>query len=103
MQFIAYHLYLHTTFKKRNLTFLCFSIQSVASIGNTLNSVHLAVETIQKTVDEHKITIESLQSDMVRKSVNAADRQHVLTHPFLCQLSTDLNRTNYASVGISNK
>ncbi|XP_004462808.2 EF-hand calcium-binding domain-containing protein 14 isoform X3 [Dasypus novemcinctus] len=38
--------------------------KSVASIGNTLNSVHLAVEAIQKTVDEHKKTIEILQSDM---------------------------------------
>uniref|UniRef100_A0A8C9BKW3 EF-hand calcium binding domain 14 n=1 Tax=Phocoena sinus TaxID=42100 RepID=A0A8C9BKW3_PHOSS len=38
--------------------------KSVASIGNTLNSVHLAVEAIQKTVDEHKKTMESLQSDM---------------------------------------
>ncbi|XP_025711811.1 EF-hand calcium-binding domain-containing protein 14 isoform X3 [Callorhinus ursinus] len=38
--------------------------KSVATIGNTLNSVHLAVEAIQKTVDEHKKTIESLQSDM---------------------------------------
>ncbi|XP_032158957.1 EF-hand calcium-binding domain-containing protein 14 isoform X2 [Mustela erminea] len=38
--------------------------KSVATIGNTLNSVHLAVEAIQKTVDEHKKTMESLQSDM---------------------------------------
>uniref|UniRef100_A0A8C9P2Q5 EF-hand calcium binding domain 14 n=1 Tax=Spermophilus dauricus TaxID=99837 RepID=A0A8C9P2Q5_SPEDA len=38
--------------------------KSVASIGNTLNSVHLAMEAIQKTVDEHKKTVELLQSDM---------------------------------------
>ncbi|XP_057565818.1 EF-hand calcium-binding domain-containing protein 14 isoform X2 [Hippopotamus amphibius kiboko] len=38
--------------------------KSVASIGNTLNSVHLAVEAIQKTVDEHKKTMELLQSNM---------------------------------------
>nr|XP_023486295.1 EF-hand calcium-binding domain-containing protein 14 isoform X3 [Equus caballus] len=38
--------------------------KSVASIGNTLNSVHLAVEAIQKTMDEHKTTMELLQSDM---------------------------------------
>lgn len=40
--------------------------KSVASIGNTLNSVHLAVEAIQKTVDEHKKAVEllQLQSDM---------------------------------------
>ncbi|XP_024907734.1 EF-hand calcium-binding domain-containing protein 14 isoform X2 [Pteropus alecto] len=37
--------------------------KSVASIGNTLNSVHLAVEAIQKTVDEHKKAMELLQSD----------------------------------------
>lgn len=38
--------------------------KSVASIGNTLNSVHLAVEAIQKTVDEQKKTMELLQNDM---------------------------------------
>nr|XP_055111428.1 EF-hand calcium-binding domain-containing protein 14 isoform X3 [Symphalangus syndactylus] len=38
--------------------------KSVASIGNTLNSVHLAVEALQKTVDEHKKTMELLQTDM---------------------------------------
>nr|XP_011762376.1 EF-hand calcium-binding domain-containing protein 14 isoform X3 [Macaca nemestrina] len=38
--------------------------KSVASIGNTLNSVHLAVEALQKTVDEQKKTMELLQSDM---------------------------------------
>ncbi|XP_048207198.1 EF-hand calcium-binding domain-containing protein 14 isoform X4 [Perognathus longimembris pacificus] len=38
--------------------------KSVASIGNTLNSVHLAVEAMQETVDEHKKTLELLQSDM---------------------------------------
>ncbi|ELV12706.1 hypothetical protein TREES_T100005792 [Tupaia chinensis] len=38
--------------------------KSVASIGSTLNSVHLAVEAVQKTVDEHKKTLELLQSDM---------------------------------------
>ncbi|KAM8789484.1 EF-hand calcium-binding domain-containing protein 14 isoform 2-T2 [Rhynchonycteris naso] len=43
--------------------------KSVASIGNTLNSVHLAVEAIQKTVDEHKKAMESLQSDMNQYSL----------------------------------
>ncbi|XP_016042855.1 EF-hand calcium-binding domain-containing protein 14 isoform X1 [Erinaceus europaeus] len=38
--------------------------KSVASIGNTLSSVHLVVEAIQKTVDEHTKTLELLQSDM---------------------------------------
>ncbi|KAM5161372.1 EF-hand calcium-binding domain-containing protein 14 isoform 2-T2 [Callospermophilus lateralis] len=44
--------------------------KSVASIGNTLNSVHLAMEAIQKTVDEHKKTVELLQSDMNRHFSN---------------------------------
>ncbi|XP_039080455.1 EF-hand calcium-binding domain-containing protein 14 isoform X1 [Hyaena hyaena] len=38
--------------------------KSVATIGNTLNSVHLAVEAVQKTVDEHKKTMDLLRSDM---------------------------------------
>ncbi|XP_016006847.1 EF-hand calcium-binding domain-containing protein 14 isoform X3 [Rousettus aegyptiacus] len=42
--------------------------KSVASIGNTLNSVHLAVEAIQKTVDEQKKAMELLQSDMKEDS-----------------------------------
>lgn len=55
-------------FKKgKTLTLLYVYVQSVASIGNTLNSVHLAVEAIQKTVDEHKKAMEVLQSDLVRK------------------------------------
>lgn len=58
--------------------------KSVASIGNTLNSVHLAVEAIQKTVDEHKKTMELLQSDVVRKSTNATESQHTSPYPFLC-------------------
>ncbi|XP_013854880.1 EF-hand calcium-binding domain-containing protein 14 isoform X2 [Sus scrofa] len=57
--------------------------KSVASIGNTLNSVHLAVEAIQKTVDEHKKTMELLQSDVVRKSTNAAGSSTPAS-PFLC-------------------
>lgn len=60
--------------------------KSVATIGNTLNSVHLAVEAIQKTVDEHKKTMESLQSDMVRKSTNATGSQHSAC-PLLCNRS----------------
>lgn len=44
--------------------------KSVASIGNTLNSVHLAVEAIQKTVDEHKKTLESLQSSLETNGSN---------------------------------
>lgn len=59
--------------KKKTLALQHISVQSVATIGNTLNSVHLAVEAIQKTVDEHKKTMESLQSDMVRKSTNATE------------------------------
>ncbi|XP_055474407.1 EF-hand calcium-binding domain-containing protein 14 isoform X2 [Psammomys obesus] len=44
--------------------------KSVASIGNTLNSVHLAVEAIQETVDEHKKTLELLQSNMESNGSN---------------------------------
>ncbi|XP_051028178.1 EF-hand calcium-binding domain-containing protein 14 [Acomys russatus] len=44
--------------------------KSVASIGNTLNSVHLVVEEIQKTVDEHKKTLELLQSSMETNGSN---------------------------------
>lgn len=67
------------------MTFLHVCVQSVASIGNTLNSVHLAVEAIQKTVDEHKETLELLQSDMVRRSADTTERQHV-SHPFLYKI-----------------
>ncbi|KAM5247525.1 EF-hand calcium-binding domain-containing protein 14 isoform 2-T2 [Ctenodactylus gundi] len=44
--------------------------KSVASIGNTLNSVHLAVDAIQKTVDDHKKTMDLLQSDMKTNGSN---------------------------------
>lgn len=70
--------------KRENWYSYIVSIQSVASIGNTLNSVHLAVEAIQKTVDEHKKTLESLQSSLV-SSVNMRERQHASAHRFLCQ------------------
>lgn len=74
-----------TFFKKENtLTILCVSVQSVASIGNTLNSVHLAVEAMQKTVDEHKKAMELLQSNMVRKSTSAAESYHTPAYSFLC-------------------
>ncbi|XP_069336035.1 EF-hand calcium-binding domain-containing protein 14 [Eulemur rufifrons] len=52
--------------------------KSVASIGNTLNSVHLAVEAIQKTVDEHKKTLELLQSDTDQEET-AGGTQAILT------------------------
>lgn len=52
-------------------------MQSVASIGNTLNSVGLAVEAIQKTMDEHKATLELLQGSVVRP-VNTMGSQHAL-------------------------
>lgn len=35
--------------KRKNMTFLHVSVPTVAYIGNTLNSVHLGVEAIQKT------------------------------------------------------
>lgn len=88
--FIVYQLYLSNAIrnfkKEKTLVLQHVSVQSVATIGNTLNSVHLAVEAIQKTVDEHKKTIESLQSDMVRKSTNAAGSKHS-ADPLLCNRS----------------
>ncbi|XP_036303931.1 EF-hand calcium-binding domain-containing protein 14 isoform X3 [Pipistrellus kuhlii] len=48
--------------------------KSVASIGNTLNSVHLAVEAIQKTVDEHKKAMELLQRDLNQYSMKETSR-----------------------------
>lgn len=63
----------------------------MASIGNTLNSVHLAVEAIQKTVDEHKKTLELLQSSMVR-SIDTTERQHVPALYFLCHDPNELTR-----------
>ncbi|KAF7485158.1 Hypothetical predicted protein [Marmota monax] len=59
--------------------------KSVASIGNTLNSVHLAMEAIQKTVDEHKKTVELLQIDMM------SDRTAILKRESLDQ---GANRTD---------
>lgn len=50
--------------------------QSVASIGSTLNSVHLAVEAIQKTVDEHKKTLELLQSDMNQHTLKESNESN---------------------------
>ncbi|XP_034359173.1 EF-hand calcium-binding domain-containing protein 14 isoform X1 [Arvicanthis niloticus] len=44
--------------------------KSVASIGNTVNSVHLAVEAIQKTVDEHTTTLALLQGSMETNGSN---------------------------------
>ncbi|KAM4873201.1 EF-hand calcium-binding domain-containing protein 14 [Thomomys bottae] len=51
--------------------------KSVASIGNTLNSVHLAVEAMQETVDAHKKTLELLQNDMNQhflKEINGSNQ-----------------------------
>lgn len=56
--------------------------KSVASIGNTLNSVHLAVEAIQKTVDEHKKTLESLQSSLETNGSNQIMRPSSATSEF---------------------
>lgn len=56
--------------------------KSVASIGNTLNSVHLAVEAMQKTVDEHKKTMELLQNDMNRHfSLETSGSNHIIPSP----------------------
>ncbi|XP_021056052.1 EF-hand calcium-binding domain-containing protein 14 isoform X2 [Mus pahari] len=44
--------------------------KSVASIGSALNSVHLAVEVMQKTVDQHETTLELLQGSMESNGSN---------------------------------
>ncbi|XP_037683232.1 EF-hand calcium-binding domain-containing protein 14 isoform X2 [Choloepus didactylus] len=53
--------------------------KSVASIGNTLNSVHLAVEAMQKTMDEHKKTMEILQSDMNQQLLKESSGSNHIT------------------------
>uniref|UniRef100_A0A8D1SPN1 EF-hand calcium binding domain 14 n=1 Tax=Sus scrofa TaxID=9823 RepID=A0A8D1SPN1_PIG len=55
--------------------------KSVASIGNTLNSVHLAVEAIQKTVDEHKKTMELLQSDVEHILKDTSGSNQIIPSP----------------------
>ncbi|XP_036895439.1 EF-hand calcium-binding domain-containing protein 14 isoform X4 [Sturnira hondurensis] len=49
--------------------------KNVASIGNTLNSVHLAMEAMQKTVDEHKKAMELLQSNMIHDKTATLKRE----------------------------
>lgn len=48
------------------LLLICFSPQSVATIGSTVTSVHHDVETMQAAIEAHKKTIETLQNEMVR-------------------------------------
>lgn len=55
--------------------------KSVASIGNTLNSVHLAVEAMQKTVDEHKKAMELLQSNMDQHSLETRGSNQIIPSP----------------------
>uniref|UniRef100_A0A8C5KQ81 EF-hand calcium binding domain 14 n=1 Tax=Jaculus jaculus TaxID=51337 RepID=A0A8C5KQ81_JACJA len=63
--------------------------KSVASIGNTLNSVHLAVEAIQKTVDEHKKTLELLQSD---REINGSNQ--IIPSPSATELDNKTHSDN---------
>ncbi|XP_045401439.1 EF-hand calcium-binding domain-containing protein 14 isoform X1 [Lemur catta] len=67
--------------------------KSVASIGNTLNSVHLAVEAIQKTVDEHKKTLELLQSDTDQEET-AGGTQVILTPSATSELDNKTHSEN---------
>ncbi|XP_012504470.1 PREDICTED: EF-hand calcium-binding domain-containing protein 14 [Propithecus coquereli] len=67
--------------------------KSVASIGNTLNSVHLAVEAIQKTVDEHKKTLELLQSDMDQQETTGGT-QVILTPSATSELDNKTHSEN---------
>ncbi|KAM5323099.1 EF-hand calcium-binding domain-containing protein 14 isoform 2-T2 [Glossophaga mutica] len=55
--------------------------KSIASIGNTLNSVHLAVEAVQKTVDEHKKAMELLQSNMNQRSLETRGSNQIIPSP----------------------
>ncbi|ELK31089.1 EF-hand domain-containing protein KIAA0494 [Myotis davidii] len=69
-----------------------FPLVSVASIGNTLNSVHLAVEAIQKTVDEHKKAMELLQSDLI------GDRAATLKRESLHQVTSRVDAVKTQSI-----
>ncbi|XP_024426823.2 EF-hand calcium-binding domain-containing protein 14 [Desmodus rotundus] len=55
--------------------------KTVASIGNTLNTVHLAVEAMQKTVDEHKKAMESLQSNVNQRSLEITGSNQIIPSP----------------------
>ena len=101
VQFIVYQLCLNKAiknFKKgKTLTLLHVSVQSVASIGNTLNSVHLAVEAIQKTVDEYKKTMKLLQSGMNQHALKETigNNQIISSLPALSELD---NKTHGVSL-----
>ncbi|XP_066125375.1 EF-hand calcium-binding domain-containing protein 14 [Saccopteryx bilineata] len=75
--------------------------KSVASIGNTLNSVHLAVEVIQKTVDEHKKAMESLQSDVNQYSLKetSGSNQMIPSPSALSELDNKTHNENLKQVG----
>ncbi|XP_036995590.1 EF-hand calcium-binding domain-containing protein 14 isoform X2 [Artibeus jamaicensis] len=55
--------------------------KTIASIGNTLNSVHLALEAMQKTVDEHKKAMELLQSNMNQRSLETRGSNQIIPSP----------------------
>ncbi|XP_014651942.1 PREDICTED: EF-hand calcium-binding domain-containing protein 14 isoform X1 [Ceratotherium simum simum] len=73
--------------------------KSVASIGNTLNSVHLAVEAIEKTVDEHKTTMELLQSDMHFLKETSGSNQIVPSPSATSELDNKTNNENLKQMG----
>ncbi|XP_062962276.1 EF-hand calcium-binding domain-containing protein 14 isoform X2 [Cynocephalus volans] len=75
--------------------------KSVASIGNTLNSVHLAVEAIQKTVDEHKKTMELLQNDMNQHILKEAtgSNQMILSPSATLELDNKTHSENLKQMG----
>ncbi|KAF5923209.1 EF-hand calcium-binding domain-containing protein 14 isoform X1 [Diceros bicornis minor] len=73
--------------------------KSVASIGNTLNSVHLAVEAIQKTVDEHKTTMELLQSDMHFLKETSGSNQIVPSPSATSELDNKTHNENLKQMG----
>ncbi|XP_005607132.1 EF-hand calcium-binding domain-containing protein 14 isoform X1 [Equus quagga] len=73
--------------------------KSVASIGNTLNSVHLAVEAIQKTMDEHKTTMELLQSDMQFLKETSGSNQIIPSPSATSELDNKTHSENLKQMG----
>lgn len=45
----VHYILIEIVLKRKKMTSVRVSVQNVASIGNTFNSVHIAVEAIQKT------------------------------------------------------
>ena len=70
--------------------------KSVTSIGNTLNNICLAVEAIQKTVEEYKKTIKLLQSGMNQHALKETNgsNQIILSLPAISELDNKTDSVN---------